>query len=156
VTNFDDICTGLAANLAPLSAQGFQISPYLLDAPVPDTIQVAGLVAAQFDVAFRGSDDVVVDEYDIAIEVALDRQPPERWQKTLRALLAQTGDTSLRAALESDTKLTSRMADDLSVTSGHDPACDDLHVTDYRGQTTYTLEDGVTVSLAVWTVHVLT
>jgi hypothetical protein len=71
VTNFDDICTGLAANLAPLAAQGFQISPYLLDAPVPDTIQVAGLVAAQFDVAFRGSNDVVVDEYDIAIEVRI-------------------------------------------------------------------------------------
>lgn len=157
MTDFDDICSGLAANLAPLAEQGFQISPYLLDSPVPDAIQVAGLVTAEFDISFRGNDgEYVADQLDIAIEVCLDREPDIRWQKALRALLAPTGATSLRAALEADSKLTSRMDDDLVVTGGHDPACDDLHVADYRGQTTYTLDNGTKVSLAVWTVRVLT
>lgn len=133
-----------------------QVTPYLLDEPSPNSLCVGGLANAEFDIQFRGDGGTLIgDQYDIVVEAALQKNPDIQWQRVLRKLLAPTGSTSIRAAIEAN-KLTSRMDDEGAVTTGHDPACDDLHVTGFRGQTTYMTPGGIEVALAEWTVQVLT
>lgn len=132
------------------------MTPYLLDDPSPNSLCVAGASSAEFDVQFRGTGGTLVgDQYDIVVEAALQKNPDIQWQRVLRQLLAATGSTSLRAAIEAN-KLTARMNDEGVVTTGHDPACDDLHVTGFRGQSTFMTPAGIEVALAEWTVQVLT
>lgn len=153
---FDDICRGLAANLATI--QGFQVSPWFLDHPAPPTLQVSGVEDIEYDVAFPRA-GVSHDMWNVEIEACIPRGQDISAQMLLAALLSPDGDSSLKAAIEADPqndRLTKRMQDDLSVTTGHDPACDDLHVMKYRGAARHRLEDGTDVLLATWTVQVLT
>lgn len=130
-----------------------QVTPYLLDDPTPNSLSVAGLQDAQFGATYGKA--AANDEYVIVIEALLQKNPDIQWQKVLRKLLAPTGATSLRAAVEAN-KLTSRLADDGTVTTDQEPACDDLHVEAFRGQTTYTTPGGIVCALGEWTVRVLT
>lgn len=150
---FDDIASGLAASLAVLD--GFQISQFFLDHPTPDTIQVSGVDEVEYDVAFHSA-GVSHDIWLVEIEACLLRTEDISAQVVLRKLMSPVGAGSLKEAIEADSRLTSRMLDDLSIETDQDPACDDLHVEKYQGQARHRLEDGTDVLLATWIVRVLT
>src|SRR5579862_8041679 len=98
MADFDDIASGLAANLAALS--GFQVATEQLDSPSPPTIQVAGVEAVEYDVAFPKA-GVTSDMWLVQIEVCLPRDTDRTPQRLLRKLLATAGAGSLKAAAES-------------------------------------------------------
>lgn len=150
---FDDICRGLAANLSVLN--GYQISPWFLDNPTPDAIQVSGASDIDYDVAFENR-GVSHDMWNIEIEACIQRTVDVAAQLALAKLISPDSEGSLKAALEADNRLTSRFLDDMTVQTGQPPACDDLHVIRYRGTARHTLEPGFDVLLATWTVQVLT
>lgn len=150
---FEDICRGLAANLAVLD--GYQISPWFLDNPTPDAIQVSGAADIDYDVAFENR-GVSHDMWNIEIEACLQRTVDISAQLALAKLISPDSEGSLKAALEADQRLTKRYLDDMSVLGDQAPACDDLHVLHYRGTARHTLEGGFDVLLATWTVQVLT
>lgn len=52
--------------------------------------------------------------------------------------------------------MTSRLADDGTVTTGQAAACDALRVTGFDWNGSLTLANGTTVGLATWTVEILT
>lgn len=153
MATFDDIRRGLAANLNVLD--DFQISPWLLDNPSPDAIQIAGAEDVAYDVAFPKAGKTS-EIWNIQIEACLLRNSDIGPQKRLDVLLAPYGDGSLKAAVEADPTLTKRLQDDGTYLTGQDPACADLQVIRFRGQQHHTLDNGTDVLLAVWTVQVLT
>lgn len=154
MADFDDIRRGLAANLATLKP-GYQASPYLLANPTPPMVQVAGIRTIEYDIAFQNSSgyDLTGDRIIVVLEACLRTSIDIAGQQELDRL---HGPSSLKAAVESDDKLTSRMLDNGSVEPGHAPACDALRVTDYTGQAQFTLENGTKVILATWEVEVIT
>lgn len=153
---FDDIARALAANLAAID--GFQVSPYFLDHPTPDTLQVSGVEDIEYDVAFQNGARTH-DMWNIEVEACILRSDELRAQQLLAELLSPDGPKSVKAAIEADpsnARLTKRFLDDLTISTGNDPACDDLHVFRYRGNARHQLDDGTAVMLAIWSVQVLT
>ena len=153
---FNDIRRGLAANLATLKTAGYdgQISPWLLENPAPPTISIGGITSIDYDIVFQGASyDLTGDQLTVEVEAAIRKIVDVQTQKTLDRF---HGDLSIKAAVESDPQLTSRMADDGTITSGETAACDALRVTGYTFQGTLTLPNGTQVSLASWTVEIIT
>ena len=159
MADLDAISQGLAANLAALKQAELaprqplivQVSSFYLDRPSPPSAMVVGVDEIEYDTAFqRGGDSWV-----LLIEVVLGTISDVGGQSVLRKLLAPTGDTSLKTAVESDRRLTSRMDSQGRITADHDPACDDLRVTNYRGQRKVAIGGAEALS-AVWAVQVET
>jgi hypothetical protein len=161
VAALDDICQALAANLAALKQAELaprqplvtQVSSFYRDKPSPPSVMVLGVDEIEYDTAFqRGG-----DSWTILIEAVLGAVSEIGAQGILRRLLASEGETSLKAAVESDRRLTKRYNDDTGlITTGQPAACDDLRVTNYRGQRLVALGDGSRTISAVWAVQVET
>jgi len=118
-------------------------------------LQVAGITNIEYDVVFQGADGYQNrgDQVTVAVEAVLRRNTDIVAQKFLDRL---HGDLSVKAAIESDPQLTSRLTDSGSILTGQDAACDSLRVTSYGWVPKHTLESLVEVSLATWTVEILT
>lgn len=155
MAQFEDIRRGLAANLTTLTDFEGGIELYLLDSPKPPVIQIAGITEIEYDIVFQGADGYQNqgDQLTVDVEAVLRRNTDIGPQKLLDRL---HGDLSVKAALESDPQLTSRLSDSGSVLGGQDAACDSLRVTGYGWVPKHTLEDGTEVGLATWTVQILT
>lgn len=157
MADLEDIRRGLAANLATLKSDGFQVVPYLLDNPTAPTIQVGGLTDVDYDQEFRGEYLLVGDKMTVVIEVAIPRKTDIGAQKLLDKL---HGSANLKAAVEADNRLQSRMADDGTITISQEPACDDLRVVRYKGSAPMILKQaggvGMDNLLATWEVEVWT
>lgn len=101
----------LIANLATLAtAQGFQTRTYA-GTPTPPTIEVFAFETIEYDVAMhRGGDQV-----DAVIRAYVANGLAEGAQIKLDQLVASSGSTSVKAAIESDLTLGGTV-DDLRVT----------------------------------------
>lgn len=156
MADLQTIRSALAANLYPLRANRtvVQVSPYLLDNPTPAALLVAAV--DDFEVLTFSPIDPAV-RWTILIEAVLGKTSDVGSQRVLNSLLAPTGATSLVEAVEADQRLTSRLADDgTTLTTGQSEAADSVAFSEYRGQSRFTLENGMTVLLAVWAFEVLT
>lgn len=150
-----DIRQALAANLAS-AFMDYEVSAYMLAAAQPKSFQIYpdrvdfhqtlkdGMELQRFIVgAFIG--------YATAIESQL----------TLDQLLDDPQDVSdplsVRAALEADQALTSRLNDDGTISTGQPSAASDVTVAACTGYKLYTLQGGQQVMLgAEWVVEVRT
>lgn len=137
-----------------LKTDGFGVRPYLQDNPVPPLLQIAGVREIDYDIQFQGPAgyQAVGDKLTVIVEACIARNVDIGSQKLLDRL---HGDASLKAAIEADPRLTSRLADDGTITISQAPAADALRVTRYVGQTRHTI-GGVEYLLAEWEVEVLT
>ena len=131
-----EIREGIAANLAGLKSQGFQVSAYVLASPTPPALHVMpGEI--QYDRASqRGLDDIEM-KVQAFVALANDRGSQER----LDALIAPTGDMSVKTLIESDRKLGDTV--------------DHVHVTDCSGYQVAVREGGGPVLMVEWTVAVM-
>ena len=140
-----------------LRDDGFQVSPWFIEAPRGPTLQVVGLEDIDYDIAFRAGDyDGTGDRLIVIVEAAIPAKNDIGSQMRLDKL---HGPASLKAAVESDQELTSRWQDDQTILDSQPAACDDLHVRRYRGQTRSIVErdsGGLDVLLAHWEIEVLT
>jgi hypothetical protein len=134
---------------------GFFAYAFLQDNPTTPAIQVAGLKEIDYDIVFQtsGGYDATGDHLTVVIEAALGRAVDIDAQQKLDLLHRAQ---SLKAAIEADPKLTSRLQDDGTVLAGQAAACDSLRVARYVGQTPFILENTVRVLLATWEVEVVT
>lgn len=154
-----NIRSALAANLETLRTAGVvgQISAYLLDNPTTPSVQIAGLVADGIDYDAGGYTDPPAVAYRISVEAVLGAVSDTASQDILNQLLAVTGTTSLRAAVEANQTLTSRYTETTrTVTTGQSALADYVHVTRYRGQSRHTFPNGSEMLLAAWEVLVQT
>lgn len=154
-----DIRSALAANLEALRTAGVvgQVSAYLLDNPTTPSVQVAGLVqdGAEYDAG--GFTDPPAVAWHLSIEAVLGAVSDTASQDVLNDLLAPTGSTSLRAAIEANQTLTSRYVESTrTVTTGQTALADYVHLARYRGQSRHTFPNGSEMLLAAWEVLVQT
>lgn len=132
----------------------YQVSLYLLDNPTPPTVQIAGIENIDYDIQFQaGGYQAVGDKLTVQVEAALQKSTDKAAQAQLDRLHSADG---LKAAIESDHKLQSRLEDDGTITISQPPACDDLRVTEYIGASDFTTRSGKQVLLASWRVEILT
>jgi hypothetical protein len=133
------IRAAIGANLATLvAAEGMQFTPYMLAEPTPPTVQVLGSGDIVYDVAMqRGGDqnEVLVQAFvsmisDIGGQMKLDR------------LLASSGPSSMKEAIQSDPTLGGIV--------------DDLRVTRSNGHTVYRTSKNEQVIGSTWYVQVET
>jgi len=107
----------LLANLEDLiEAEGLQGSSYLLPSPMPPVIQISGLSEITYDVAMhRGGDENIV-----VVQALTSKTIDEAGQMKLDRLLASSGPSSVKEAIQSDPTL-GGLVDDLRVVrcSGH-------------------------------------
>lgn len=132
----------------------FQVSLYLLDNPTPPTVQIAGIENIDYDIQFQvGGYQAIGDKLTVQVEACLQKSTDRAAQAQLDRLHSADG---LKAAIESDHQLTSRLQDDGTIDISQTPACDDLRVTEYVGASDFTTRSGKQVLLATWRVEVLT
>lgn len=133
------IRAAIGTNLATLcAAEGYQFTPYMLAEPTPPTVQVLGAGDIIYDIAMqRGGDqnEVLVQAFvcmisDIASQAKLDR------------LLASSGPTSMKEAIQSDPTLGGSV--------------DDVRVTRCSGQQIFRKLNNEQVVGATWYVQVET
>lgn len=153
MADLDDIRQGLAANLYALKTAGAvgHVSPFMQESPQSPSVHVPGL--APFDYGGGFGDDE--GEMPVLIEAIIGTVTDIGAQKTLNALLASSGATSLKAAAESDKQLTSRLNEKGVLLTDQSAACSDLLVSRYLGQTR-TVVGTAEVLIATWSVRVLT
>lgn len=157
--NLDAIGQGIAANLHALRDQGIlkQIHPYLLENPTAPSAMVGDPVEYSYE-TFSGPDAPPTMRWLIPIEVWLGTASDIRSRKTLRALLAPTGDASLVAAVEGTTpggrRLTGRLNEDGELLEDQAPACDSIAFEEFRGSSRFLADNGTTYLLAVWVFEV--
>ena len=143
------IARGLAANLCVLKPD-WQVSLFLLDSPTPGAIQVGTITEVEYQTF--GTDSAIMTW---SVEACLQHhQDVSLWTKLRQ--LQDGGVYDIKAAIEADTQLQSRMADDGAITISQEPACDDLEAVFAGLQPRVSLEAGVIVALATWNVRVLT
>lgn len=132
------IRAGLAANLATLAdAEGLQVNPYMLSNPTPPNIDIFP-DEVNYDIAMqRGGDENLM-----IVRACVGFISDQGAQVKLDRLLASTGSTSVKAAIQSD------------LTLGN--ACDDLRVTKCSGYQLYDRGGGTVVLAAQWMVQVET
>jgi hypothetical protein len=129
-----EIREGLAANLSTIP--GLAESAYLLSNPTMPAAEIQpGEIT--YDQAMRRGLDEVMMTVRVFVAAGLDQAA----QRKLDLMLAPDGDDSVKAALESDTRLGSTV--------------DDLHVTACTGPRIFTREGMPSVLGAEWTVRVL-
>lgn len=131
------IRAALAANIAALAAaEGFQVSQYMIG-PSPPAIEISGIEEIRYDVAMqRGG-----DQNNVLVRAFVSTGLSEGTQQKLDRLLASSGATSMKAAIESDPTLGG--------------ACDDLRVTDCSGYVVYPTATGNVLG-AEWTIQIET
>lgn len=130
----------------------FQVSPYLLDNPVPPAIEVTGVQRIDYDTVYaRAGDDLTW-----LIEAVVPPLNDIGGQMKLDLLLDAAAGLSLKEAAEADRQLTSRLLDDGTVQTGQPAACSDLRVTTFNSVGRITLRNGVEVLAASWAVQVIT
>lgn len=139
MTTLQAVRQGLADNLALLNAGGdwIQVTPYMLASPSPPTIQVMpGKI--QYDIANSRGGDLLVMTVQAMVAANFDRQ----MQNRLDQLLEDSGEFSVKAAIESDFQLGGIV--------------DDLRVTECTGYQIYALAGRGPVLGADWEVSILT
>lgn len=114
-----DIREGLAANIATIT--DVQVSSYMLANPSPPSIHVFP-AAAEYTQAFNRG----LDKWTFTVQAIVSASVDTAGQQLLDEFLAPTGDTSIRAAIESDRTL-GGVAENLTVTgvSGYQLYADD-------------------------------
>jgi hypothetical protein len=124
-----------------------------MDAPTLPALQIAGLRTIDYDIEFHTPSGAMEGHrLTVVIEAAVSKGLDVQAQKTLDELHSEK---SVKAALEADDRLTSRLLDSGTVTTGNDPACDALRVISYDLNGSFTLNSGVEVALATWDVDIL-
>jgi hypothetical protein len=136
--NLEVIRAALAANLAALAtAEELQPSLYMLANPTPPTIDIF-----PEDIDYDKAMERGGDENHVAVRACVGLTSDIGAQKKLDRLLASSGASSVKAAIESDTTL--------------GDACDDLRVTRCSGYQVYPRADGTSVLAAQWSVQIET
>lgn len=150
MADLEAIRRGLAANLrdALIGSKG-HVSPYMKDAPSVPAIQIVGLAEFDYHTLGFGSRQ---ETYLLLVEALFGRVSDVGAWRLLDGLLS--GNNAFQIAAESDQLLTSRLNDDGTVTTGHDPAASSVTVRHYRGQSVdVTLPDGTKVLAASWEIE---
>lgn len=132
MADLDAIARGLAANLVPLRTANVvgQVSPYPLVNPSPPMLQVAGVAAIEYDEHGFGSSGE--DTWTVLVEAVLGRISDRGAQTLLYRLLSES---SVKTAIESDPRLTSRLSvDGRTVSTGQASAALWVKCRRYRGQ----------------------
>ena len=93
------IRSGLNTRLATIS--GIQTSAYMLDSPVPPTIQVMGPEVVEYDDAMQRG----LDTYTIVLQAFAGTPESQAAQTIVDGWLAPSGSTSVKAAVEGDITL---------------------------------------------------
>lgn len=136
MTTLAAIRAGLAANLA--SVRGVQVSAYVLANP---TLPVIWVRPATEPVQYHKAMGNGHDEWMMVVQAYVGTASDLGAQKKLDELLASSGATSVKAAIESDKTLAGAAAD--------------LMVTSCSGYLEYSRPDGTTALGAEWNVRVL-
>lgn len=147
MADLDAIARGLAANLATLRTSGVvgQVSAYPLENPTPPTLQVAGVATIDYDEHGFGS--AGEDTWTVLVEAVLGKVSNVGAHTLLYRLLSES---SVKTAIEADTRLTSRLsADGKTVAANQAAAATWLKCRRYRGQS----RDG-DLLYATWEVEV--
>ena len=155
MNNLTAIRQGLAANLAVAFQPDYQVSAYMLSAPVPPGFQI---VPDRVDFHQELQNPGL---YRFLVIGHVGFVVTEGAQDNLDALLTDRVDVSdplsVREALEADQQLTSRFNKDGTVTTGQPAAADDVTVTFASGYREYALQGSQQMVLGcVWTVEVRT
>lgn len=152
MAQLDDIREGLAANLYALKTDGVvgHVSPYFQENAQSPSVHVPGLAPFEYGMGFGEEGG---DEFALLIEAIIGRATDIGSQKTLNALLATSGTTSLKRAAESDGQLTSRMDDKGVITTGQAAAASYVLVARYLGQSR-TVVNNAEMLVATWAVRV--
>lgn len=153
MAQLDDIREGLAANLYALKTAGTvgHVSAYMQENPQTPSVHVVGVAAFDYGLGFG---DGAGDEWTVLIEALLGKTTDIGSQKKLNDLLATSGATSLKVAVEADRQLTSRLSDDGKVTEDQAAACSHLLVSRYQGQSPVVI-GGAQLLAATWAVRVI-
>lgn len=153
MAQLDDIREGIAANLYALKTNRTvgHVSAYMQENPQTPSLHVVGIQPFEYGLGFGSG---AGDEWLVLIEAVLGRVTDIGGQKTQNALLATSGDTSLKVAVEADRQLTSRLGDDGKVTANQTPACSDLIVSSYLGQSR-PIMGGAELLVSAWAVRVI-
>ncbi|HSE44720.1 MAG TPA: hypothetical protein VLA89_05260 [Gemmatimonadales bacterium] len=147
-----DIRRGLAANLRTI--EDCTVSPWLQENPVRDALSVAGPEKMEYaEGAFgslasdRGGPLTIIVEGVTSLAGGL-RAAQDRFDNWILWEVPE--------AIESDVRLTSRLNDDGSTTSGQAAACDALAVREFRGYRRERLGNGTDEFLVGdWVIDVL-
>lgn len=103
---------GLKANLDPLAETlGMQITAYMLASPMSPFIEIMGPDEITYDISMQRGGDSTIMIVRAFVSTTLDQGA----QIFLDKMLASSGDTSVKEAIESDTTLGGAI-DDLRVT----------------------------------------
>lgn len=153
MAQLDDIREGLAANLYALKTAGTvgHVSPYMQENPQTSSVHVAAVAPFEYGLGFG---DGAGDEWTLLVEAILGRVTDVGSQKTLNSLLATSGSTSLKVAIEADTKLTSRLNEKGVLTTDEGAACSHLLLSRYLGQSNPVLGGALTL-VGTWAVRVI-
>lgn len=157
MSEIDDIRAALAANLAVLRTNETvaHVSAYMADSPVTPSLQVAGVAPAGIDYDVSFSD---VYRATFIVEALLGLVSDIGAQKTLNALLAVEGSTSVVEAIEANQTLTQRLNETTGrVTTGQTALAEWVKVRQFRGQSRFTPpSSGRELLVASWEVEVQT
>jgi hypothetical protein len=138
VFDLSEIRAALAANLATLAdAEGLQINAYMLSNPTPPNIDIFP-DKVTYDITMQRGGDSNMLTVRACVGLASDVGA----QQKLDRLIASTGASSIKAAIESDPTL-----------GGN---CDDLRVTECSGYQVYPQGAEISILAANWTVQVET
>lgn len=144
--DIDAIRRGLAANLR--AVPDCNVSPYLFpdEKLVAPALQVAGLEALDYVESFGQT-----GRLNIVVEGVTSAASSRAGQVLFDTWLLWT----VPEAIEADTQLTSRLQDSGSILTDQDPACDSLHVREFRGYRKTRLASGTEVFLGDWLIELL-
>lgn len=153
MAQLDDIREGLAGNLYALKTAGAvgHVSPYMQESPQAPSVHVVGVAPFEYGLGFG---DGAGDTWSVLVEAIIGTVTDIGAQRTLNALLATDGSTSLKVAVEADRKLTSRLNEKGVLTIDQSPACSDLLLSRYMGQSR-TIVGTAEMLVATWAVTVV-
>lgn len=152
MADLEAIRLGLAAALrTALPADQGHVSPYFSDVVTTPALQVVGLDEGEYyTMGFAGGGDSLF----FIIEAIVGRVVDRVAQTWLDRFVSAEGAYSLKAALEADKTLTSRLLDDGTVQTGQAAAAQFVILRRYRGQARIKQENGQDVLVGSWIVEV--
>lgn len=149
MATIDDVRLGLAANLRAL--EDVNIYPYPQVNVTTPTLAVAGIDEVDYVQDMGAGADL-----RFLIEGATGSQSLDHAIKRFDKWIWPEGDDSVRAALEADQKLTSRLKPDRkTVLTDQDPAASAVQLVEFRGYAREALETGGEALTGIWVVQVL-
>lgn len=154
MASFEDIRRGIAANIALVLLPDWQVSAYPLDNPSTPFVDVMGIS----EVEYATFADANAPCFTWVVEAGVARTSDVAAYMAFDELM-DGGTNDLKAAIEADEQLTSRLVNrqgNQAVETGQAAACDDLWVTFDTFQPRVTLPNTVEVLLATWNVRVMT